>query len=317
MSSNMVTVAGIQVPSDVYQSMLNVVNAEKQIAQSSPVFAFLCNPLVQLGPNGTFPLCLSAAVAVEQAAEKVQSVLQQAYNQILQAEQQAKANGQTISSVPIKIYVPNVLALFIKSTCSIIPNPISNAVCSWESQQITNLELSILQAGVQQFNSDTLQKVNNYLSQQGWQLQPVSISYDSSSDQFILSATYVETGSPLWPIWAILVLVAIVVIGAIIALYIVWQIVVINDQTKQKQIQYQQVVAQQSSSVFQNCVQVANNVAQCNQVLSTYLNGLQQLANTLGGGQPPYQATLQTIEDIAIIAVIAGLAVVILTNMKK
>ena len=297
----MATIAGIQIPDDVYQSLLNAVQTEINMLKSNPAIALFC-----LSP-GNLLICYDVALAMNIAVQKVQNVIQNAYQQLLQIEQQAKAQGEKLTQATMYVYGTNILPSFIKN----IP-----VIGSWTYQQITNLELNALKAAVATFNSDTLPKVNNYLQQNGWQLKPLSVSYDSSKNAFVIQATYVELGSPEPFPWSIVIIIAILAVITF-AIYVYWQTQIINYKIQQLKQQTTQIVAQNVSQLLQDCIQVTNNVAQCNQLVQSYLNGIQQLQYTLGGGQPPFQSTLQFVEDLAIIAVVAGLVIVILSNLKK
>ena len=262
----MTYVAGIYVPDDVYSSLLSVIQTEQNALKSTPI-GFLCNPIIQaiLGPtNPTFALCLSAEALISVATAKIASLVNQTEQQLVQTINQLQAQGEKVTSITFTIKGENTLAQIIKSM-TVIPNPIS----SWSISQITNLEMQALQAGVNQFNSTTLYKINQQLVPEGWQLNPISLSYDSSSNMFVITATYQKMHTPDPQAWMILV---IVIILAIVAL----AYIITNYSIQTQKIQYQKTVAQNAYQLYQQCLQETNNNVQlCEQLLNNYLKGTQ------------------------------------------
>jgi len=262
----MTYVAGIYVPDDVYNSLVNVIATEKNTLMGSGL-SVLCNPIVQalLPPSSPIlALCITTDALIQYLAQQVANMVQKTEQEVVQQINSLQAQGKKVTAITFTFKGENFIALVLKNT-TLVQNPLT----SWLISQITNIELNALQSAVNQFNSTTLNTINQQLTPEGWQLNPISVSYDSNTDTFILTATYQKMHTPDPQAWMILV---IVIILAVVAMTYIITNYLIQTET----IQYQKQIAQNSYQLYQQCLQDTNNNVQlCQQLMNEYLQNTQ------------------------------------------
>jgi len=294
----MTTIAGIEIPDAIYNSLTNVVQTEQSVLKSNPAIASLCNPLFQAFlPTGVGPLlCYDAKMLTSYLVQKLANMVTNTEQQVVQQEQQAQAQGQQVTGITFTFTGENFLALTLKSM-TIIQNPLEN----WTISQLTNLEMQALQAGVNQFNSTTLSTINQQLLPEGWALNPLSLSYNSNTDTFVITATYQKLHSPdpqAWMILAIIIILAVVALTYIITNYLI--------QTQN--IQYQKTIAQNAYQLYEQCLQDTNNNIQlCQQLMNDYLKET----------QPSSSTTTDILIGIGIAASLVGLGILVYDYGKR
>jgi len=315
----MTTVAGIQIPDNIYQSMVNVMQTQQNILKSAniPGLGTVCAPFSWLGPLAPLvapqPLgvvCGTADAIIDAAYAQVMGLIQQGWQQITSIEEQAKANGEKVKSVTVRYYAKNSLLTWAETVMTEVynilnqlsPQQISYILthitsilnpqqyAQQQAQQIfnsmvqaqqfiVNLVKQILQAGANAFNNDTLQQVNAQLNPIGWNLQPITVGYDDTNNVVYVEATFEEIGSPDLPVAAIAV--GLIVLAIILAIAaIFWMNYNATIQTLNTEKQLPGIIAQSTNNVLNNCMQTINNVQICTNLANEYLSSVQNAENT-------------------------------------
>lgn len=305
----MATVAGYEVPDDIYQSMLNIVRTQKDIITSAniPGIGYICKPFAWLGtwaalimPRPLSAICATAETIIEAGYAKIISVIQQGMQKINEIEQQAKAKGEKEKSITVRYYTNNGLLKWAEYIMTYVytqlnqlspqqilynithplqsPQQLAQEIAKSEQQAqqfVINLTQKILQSGTNLFNSDTLPKINARLNQIGWNLKPVTVNYDVNSNTVYVEATFEALGSPEIPGYGWIAIGIVILLIIVAATSPFWMSYLVTLQALQTEEKLPGIIAQGVNSVLNNCLKELNNVQFCENLSNEYLASVQ------------------------------------------